>query len=143
MKFPLFMKGDAMEIAVITKSQSIIHDVIDGEAVVMNLEAGVYFSFNVAATKIWEEILSDRLSELELLEYVGPHNMKFIGFLFDQKIIRRESVSGSRAHEIVAPLGELDVAEWQTFSDLQDLLLLDPVHDIALNEQGWPETTKD
>ena len=132
-----------MDITVITKSQSIIHDVIDSEAVVMNLEAGVYFSFNVAATKIWEEILSDRLSELELFQYVGPHNRKFIEFLFDQKIIRRESASITKAHEKIESLGELEVAEWQTFSDLQDLLLLDPVHDIALNEQGWPETRKD
>jgi len=132
-----------METNLITKSQSIIHDVIDSEAVVMNLEAGVYFSFNVAATKIWERILSHYLSELELFEYAGPQNKEFIDFLFDQKLIRRESASGSRAHEKVESLGELEIAEWQTFSDLQDLLLLDPVHDIALNEQGWPETRKD
>jgi len=137
------MKGNTMDITVITKSQSIIHDVIDSEAVVMNLEAGVYFSFNVAATKIWEEILSDRLSELELFEYVGPHNRKFIEFLFDQKIIRRESTSIATAHKRIESVGELEIAEWQTFSDLQDLLLLAPVHDIALNEQGWPETRKD
>jgi hypothetical protein len=132
-----------METNLITKSQSIIHDVIDSEAVVMNLEAGVYFSFNVAATKIWERILSHYLSELELFEYAGPQNKEFIDFLFDQKLIRRDSASVSRAHEKVESLGKFEIAEWQTFSDLQDLLLLDPVHDIALNEQGWPETRKD
>jgi hypothetical protein len=80
---------------------------------------------------------------LELFEYAGPQNKEFIDFLFDQNLIRRESASGSRANEKVESLGELEIAEWQTFSDLQDLLLLDPVHDIALNEQGWPETRKD
>jgi hypothetical protein len=137
------MKGNSMDIAVLTKSQSIIHDVIDSEAVVMNLEAGVYFSFNVAATKIWEKIISEQLSEQELLKFAGQHNGKFIEFLLDQKVIRRELSSTIKTQETMEPLGETETAEWQTFSDLQDLLLLDPVHDIALNDQGWPETRKD
>jgi hypothetical protein len=137
------MKGNSMDIAVLTKSQSIIHDVIDSEAVVMNLEAGVYFSFNVAATKIWEKIISEQLSEQELLKFAGQHNGKFIEFLLDQKVIRRELSSTIKTQETMEPLGEIETAEWQTFSDLQDLLLLDPVHDIALNDQGWPETRRD
>lgn len=124
------------------RPQSIIYDVIDSEAVVMDLEAGVYFSFNITATKIWSEITSGNLTDTELYEYAAPQNRVFVDFLLEQNLIFREPASQSGNAEKKDPVGELEIAQWQTFSDMKELLLLDPVHDIALNEQGWPENRK-
>ena len=53
------------------KTHSVIHDTIEGEAVVMNLEAGVYYSFNLPATSIWEYVLEDSPYEEDLLKAVS------------------------------------------------------------------------
>lgn len=108
----------------------------------MDLEAGVYFSFNITATKIWSEIISGRFTDIDLYEYAAPQNKEFVDFLLEQNIIFREPASKSRNVGVQNSLGELEIAVWQTFSDMQELLLLDPVHDIALNEYGWPENRK-
>lgn len=108
----------------------------------MDLEAGVYFSFNVAATRIWTEIIAGNLRDTDIYEYAAPQNRDFVDFLLEQNIIFREPAPQSGNTEKNVQLGELELAQWQTFSDMKELLLLDPVHDIALNEQGWPENPK-
>jgi hypothetical protein len=125
------------------KSHSVIYDIIEGEAVVMNLEAGVYYSFNIPSTKIWESIVEDSPAEDNLIKNAGQHNIGFINFLVEEGLVVREKIETEHP-SLQNNLGsELGTAEWQVFSDMKDLLLLDPVHDIALNEQGWPEYRKD
>ncbi len=109
----------------------------------MNLETGVYFSFNLAATKIWEEILAESVPDLAIIKFAGPHNTKFFEFLLEQKLVISVPMTEPALREITAALSENEVAEWETFSDMQDLLLIDPVHDVALNDQGWPQRRKD
>ena len=125
------------------KTDSIIHDTIEGEAVVMNLEAGVYYSFNLPATSIWEYVLVESPYEEDLLRHVGQHNVDFIDFLLEQGLVVREVMNTKHLTQQTNFSSELRTAEWQVFSDMKDLLLLDPVHDIALNEQGWPEYRED
>jgi hypothetical protein len=129
-------------LAIRVKSHSVIYDIIEGEAVVMNLEAGVYYSFNLEATKIWESIVTDSPAEDTLLKFAGQHNVEFINFLLEQGLAVREKMDIKHPSQQSNLDTELGTAEWQVFSDMKDLLLLDPVHDIALNEQGWPEYRK-
>jgi hypothetical protein len=124
------------------RPQSVIYDVIDSEAVVMDLEAGVYYSFNTTATQIWSGIIDRKFTDADLYDYAGTQNRDFVDFLIAQDLIRRESATQSGDTGIKSPLEDFEKAEWQTFSDMKELLLLDPVHDIALNEQGWPENRK-
>ena len=128
-----------MVFRLVVRPQSVVHDLIDSEAVVMDIEAGVYFSFNEAATTIWSRIIDGSTSETTIYDFAGAQNRDFVDFLLENKIILREqapegwNAEGSGLKEIS------EKAEWQTFSDMKELLLLDPVHDIALNENGWPE----
>jgi hypothetical protein len=129
--------------AIRVKSNSVIYDIIEGEAVVMNLEAGVYYSFNSEATKIWEFAVTDFPTEEELLKFAGQHNIDFVYFLLEQELVVRDKLDNKHSSKRINLGSELGNAGWQVFSDMKDLLLLDPVHDIALNEQGWPEYRKD
>ena len=120
-------------------SFSVIHNIIEGEAVVMNLDTGLYYSLNPAASAVWPKITESQFSEDAIKEFAGPQNQHFIDFLIDHKLV---SPGGKQvvAREGEAPLSPLSgTAEWNTFSDMKELLLLDPVHDIALSENGWPE----
>jgi len=118
----------------------VIHNIIEGEAVVMNLDTGLYYSLNPAASLIWQKITESRFSEDAVREFAGPHNHHFIDFLIDQKLVSTggKPVVAGEGEAFLTPLSE--TAEWNTFSDMKELLLLDPVHDIALGENSWPET---
>lgn len=128
-----------MVLKLVIKSKSVIHDVIKGEAVVMNLETGLYFTFNVPATLIWLKVKDSVFSETEIYDYAGAQNLHLIKFLLNEGLIVREPILNSPIKSLLKldPIEEL--AQWHTFSDMKDLLLLDPVHDIALGDHGWPE----
>lgn len=120
-------------------SFSVIHDVIEGEAVVMNLDTGLYYSLNPAASLIWQRITERKFSEDAIKEFAGPQNQNFIEFLINQKLVSPggRPVVAEEEEALPSPLSE--TAEWNTFSDMKELLLLDPVHDIALSEHGLQE----
>jgi hypothetical protein len=82
----------------------VINEVIDGEAVVVNLATGGYFSLRGSGAYTWSAV-AQHASTAEI-----------VGAL----------VTGG----MPAPDAEKGVA------DLQDLILLDPVHEV--DERGWP-----
>jgi hypothetical protein len=121
-------------------SFSVIHNIIEGEAVVMNLDTGLYYSLNPAASIIWQKITEGQFSEDDIKEFAGQQNIHFIDFLIDQELVSpgRGPLSAEESEALLSPLS--GTAEWNVFSDMKELLLLDPVHDIALSENGWSET---
>ncbi len=143
MNFDLLKKEIFLVSKLVIKSKSVIHDVIKSEAVVMNLETGLYFTFNAPATLIWLQIKDSVCSETEIYDYAGAQNLHFIKFILNEGLIVRESILNSPIKSLLKldPIEEL--AQWYTFSDMKDLLLLDPVHDIALGDHGWPEFKND
>jgi hypothetical protein len=120
-------------------SFSIIHNIIEGEAVVMNLDTGLYYSLNPAASVIWEKITESKFSDASIREFAGPQNQHFIEFLIDHRLVSLGSATLPGVEAEAQPSAMSGIAEWQSFSDMKELLLLDPVHDIALSEPGWPE----
>ena len=129
-----------MDFKLKVKSHSVIHEVIADEAVVMNLDTGLYFSFNVTGTDIWKMIVEGNAGEKQIREFSGPKNQLFCDFIINQGLAVREMLddSATKNSRDFAPVSGL--AEYQVFSDMEDLLLLDPVHDVALGENGWPES---
>ena len=122
---------------------SIIHEILNDEAVVMNLETGLYFAFNDVATTIWSYILLNEYSEDDIIAFAGSQNQSFIDFLLTHEIVSLETSLENYEHNSLK-LNSVDkVAEWHVFTDLKDLLLLDPIHDVALNDQGWPSFKND
>jgi hypothetical protein len=121
-------------------SKSIIHDVIEGEAVVMNLESGIYYSFNNPATVIWKHLVEESTDETNLRDLIGDQNQNFIDFLLAEGLVMRQDQAVTDENIATTFSTIKSLAEWQTFSDMKDLLLLDPVHDIAIAENGWPKS---
>ena len=116
-----------------------IHDLIEGEAVVMNLDTGMYYSLNPAASLIWQKITERKFSEDAIKEFAGPQNQHFIDFLINQKLVSPGGKPAVAGEGEALPSTLSETAEWSAFSDMKELLLLDPVHDIALSEHGLQE----
>jgi len=139
---------------------NVIQEIIDGEVVIINLDNGNYYSLANVGADIWSLIESgaavsevvDRIRQ----RYEGDHVdiedavNRFVAELQRQALIvptgakEPEDIKGpdmqvETGADTVRPLFEAPVLH--TYTDMQDLLLLDPIHEV--DETGWPNINPD
>jgi hypothetical protein len=118
----------------------VIDEAFDGEAVLVHMGTGCYFSLNASATAIWA-LLQDGRSSAAIAASLGwelPPVEAFVERLCAEMLVEAiESDAGVTG--VDAPPGASEPV-LQRFSDMQDLLMLDPIHDIDLDGDGWPVT---
>lgn len=143
------MIGVCMERAYQPNSPGVASEIIDGEAVIMNLKTGKYFSAASSGCLIWACIEKaqpvDHIAKLFVAQYAAtPEQAKTEVDRFIEDLLAEDLI---RAAESAALLSVSDVGGSETrkafnapvlntYSDMQDLLLLDPIHDV--DEAGWP-----
>jgi hypothetical protein len=130
--------------------QNIISDVFGEEAVLVNLESGIYYSLRGSSSHIWIrlinqyspiEILADLIQVYKVAESdLAADIHLFVARLLELRIIKTSTVTERRT---IDPVSECVSAEYappvvEVFSDMQEILLLDPVHDV--DKAGWPIT---
>lgn len=131
---------------IISDPKSISARAFDDEVVIANFTTGVYYSLVGHAAEIWNG-LSAGLSIERIIDLLPalPQTQKdsliaqareFISELENEGLIR----SGSAEMNSLWRPQNLAEAVWppkfEKFTDMQDLLLLDPVHDVT--DAGWP-----
>jgi hypothetical protein len=118
----------------------VIDEAFDGEAVLVHMGTGCYFSLNAAATAVWA-LLQDGRSPGAIAASLGwePSLVEdFVERLRAELLVEEaESDAGVTVVDAPPPASEPVL---QRFSDMQDLLMLDPIHDIDLDGDGWPVT---
>lgn len=135
-------------------SPAVINDTIEGESVIINLQNGFYYSLDDIGSVIWnglinqysiEEIISafiTRFSEdkervinemTELVSELKKESLIVILTEEEQKNIRHD-----KAFEIEESTLSFAKPVLNKFGDMQDLLLLDPIHEV--DEAGWPHS---
>jgi len=106
---------------------------VDGEVVIIHLGTGVYYSIRGRGVGLWEGAAAgataDRLSQLAPNEAAS-----FLTELEIEGLIERISKGNENWLANGEPASEPPVLE--RFTDMEDLLLLDPVHEV--DDQGWP-----
>lgn len=133
----------------------IVHDTIDGETILVNLKNGNYYSFDKSGVVIWEVITQNGTIN-ELIEIIAnifnePNEKveivitKFIEKLIGENILIIDNneitePSDLNAEEIKLKYKEI-ISNFEdpvlhVYADMQDMLLLDPIHDT--DEKGWP-----
>jgi hypothetical protein len=136
----------------VINAPSVVSETIDGEVVIMNLTSGNYYSSDNAGAVIWGWIDERRtFSEIERLasrrydaaaEEIAAALAAFFDRLIEEKLIRKTTVppapaAGNDRDADAPPAKEPFVTpELHVYKDMQDLLLLDPIHDV--DETGWP-----
>jgi len=133
----------------------VVHQTIDGEAVIIHLEHGLYYSLDKVGADVWAAIhagtslpaLTARLKE----RYADPGaeiDTAIAALLEELKreelIAEDAAVPGASPEETTSLNGASRPQEipferpvLRKYTDLQDLLLLDPIHQV--DEAGWPE----
>jgi hypothetical protein len=135
-------------------SPQTIHQTIDGEVVIINLATGSYFSLRGSGARIWElvsdgwspeEVASDlagryRARGQELQDAVGTLTTELQGeglIVPLQADGKPPGANGGPVPVDAASLAAFEPPLLEKFEDMQDLILLDPVHEVDESE-GWP-----
>ena len=143
-----------------TNVPKIIHETIEGETVLVNLDTGNYYSLDGIGADVWglmekgihlggmidwiseryegermdiEKALFRLIEELQCEELIVPDGTRDPGIAMDQSGVSKDS-PGEQLKNFVPPV-------LHKYSDMQDLLLLDPVHEV--DESGWPNVKPD
>ena len=137
---------------------TVTHETIDGEAVIINLDSGNYYSLVDVGSFVWGLIekgaSASELRNVVLQSYQGN----------DSDVDRgvEELLAQLQQENLIVPVdgtGALDLAQLELpsnnghekpsfnppllhkYSDMQELLLLDPIHDV--DDAGWPKPNPD
>ncbi|HYZ79488.1 MAG TPA: PqqD family protein [Gaiellaceae bacterium] len=132
-------------------SPNVIHETIEGEVILIDLKTGTYYSLRETGAAIWEAIdrgagLDEIEGALELRYDGSPDEMreavrKLVGELEREGLIRAEQVDGAPTagqpvFELHGTRQPFEAPSLEKHTDMQDLILLDPVHEVSA--QGWP-----
>ncbi|SKB14129.1 conserved hypothetical protein [Planktothrix sp. PCC 11201] len=134
----------------------VVHESIDGEVVVVNLEQGDYFSLVKVGADIWDGLIrglsrGDIISEIIQL-YEGEHTVienavnNFIEQLRQEELIvvntgdavESQNKPNDKTQTITNEEKlKFEPPSLQKYTDMEELLALDPIHEV--DEQiGWP-----
>jgi len=136
---------------------TVTHETIDGEAVIINLDSGNYYSLVDAGSLIWA--LVDRGASASEVHELLQQSYQGEATDIDRGV--QELLAQLQQENLIVPVDEAAAADLagvlpstnghekpsfnapslNKFSDMQELLLLDPIHDV--DEAGWPKPVPD
>jgi Coenzyme PQQ synthesis protein D (PqqD) len=137
-------------------SPQVVCETIDGEVVIVNLDKGIYYSLLKTGADVWSRI-ERQLDRHELIQSVAR---SYDGSLEEIAIAIDEFIENLLQEELIivdpqAKVSNLDNSQeileiqpdrlrfekplLEKFTDMEDLLLLDPIHEVDV-EAGWPNT---
>jgi len=135
---------------------NVIHEVIDGEVVIVNLNTGNYYSIDKLAVDIWTFIDSGaalgQIADAIADRYDGNRKdiengiNQLVNQLVEEGLIVLDKVrkpNGEITSSRTAVRAQPEKLRFEEpllnkYTDMEALLLLDPIHDV--DETGWPNT---
>src|SRR6185369_456216 len=136
---------------------TVTHETIDGEAVIINLDSGNYYSLVEAGSFIWALVdkgaSASEVQDVVQLSYEGDAAdidqgvQQLLAELQQENLI--VPVDGTPAVDLTDLTAShnghgkpsFKAPSLNKFSDMQELLLLDPIHDV--DDTGWPKPVPD
>lgn len=137
---------------------TVTHETIDGEAVIINLDTGNYYSLVDAGSFIWSLVdkgaSASEVQHVILQTYHGDAQdvdrgvQELLAQLQQENLI--VPVDGAGDALDLAPVApgnnghekpSFNPPSLNKYSDMQELLLLDPIHDV--DDAGWPKPVPD
>jgi len=120
-------------------------DITDGVAIVINSETGIYYGADTLGTAVLEQILKGCTTEsivAALRKLPGcPDDVETLLADFVKQLMKYELIVEGNALDATAEIGAAATKDgWKMsvadFSDAQELLLADPIHEVR-EETGW------
>ena len=122
---------------------TVIFDVQDGETVVIDLASGHYYRLDAASTALWQRF-DGSTTVAALLESCGnrpelePRVTAIVADLVEKALLAPARVNATAAE---ASPWHFDGFTLELFTDLEDILGLDPIHEVD-PARGWPHVAE-
>ena len=135
----------------VSVSKGIVHESFEEEVVIIHLQTGKYYSLRQSGAFIWKSILADSDILSILNKLTGSYKVEsdilekdlyhLIGQLLDEGLLDESTDEAGPDRKDLHLVEVKEPADYQSpvlevFTDMQDLILLDPIHDV--NPEGWP-----
>jgi len=129
--------------------KDVVSEIIDGEAVIMDLRTGIYFSMDGVGGIVWDGILAGHDTAAIVARIQAATGAPVGQVADDLDAIIADLVAQNLVHQTAAPSAPADWAiplpstphpylppHLARHGDMQELAALDPIHDVE--ETGWP-----
>jgi len=130
-------------------TENIMHETIDGEVVIVNLETGTYYAFDGAGEFIWDRLSGDgaeldQLVDAACASYLGSAEdisagvTRFFNALQKEQMLVAADTVANTAPAVAdqAVRVEFQLPKLNIYTDMEALLLADPIHEVE--SDGWP-----
>jgi hypothetical protein len=129
-------------------SPQVVAETIEDEAIVVNLSTGTYYSVKGDSILLWNAIVGgasvDEIAEVaaemtqESRQTAAAAVDRFCESLVREGLVVERDAGDDTAAKVDLSGGGRGMLEpsFETYADMQDLILLDPVHEV--DERGWP-----
>jgi hypothetical protein len=129
---------------------NIVFEVFDGEIVAVHLDSGKYYSLKDSASDVWNAMMANQ-SNQAIAQRLSSHYLldekltlsqidDFIHQLVQEGLLVANDETPESASLLEHPQGLYIAPTFEVFNDMQEILLLDPVHDV--DDSGWPVANK-
>jgi hypothetical protein len=130
-------------------SPRVIHENIDGELILVHMEKGAYYTTDEVGAALWELIESrctvSEMQEALASQFDGSREeidqaiAAFLARLTEEDLVSREDPASDRTpnrHPLPISKRPFQAPSLLSYQDMQDMLALDPIHDVEA--AGWP-----
>ena len=130
----------------------VISETIDGETIILHLGNGFYFSAGGSGPVAWQ-MLSESATMAQTVSAIKARYEtsgidveseldRFVRELTTEELLIPAPATGGELSAASAPVDASNRLPFESptiakFTDMEDLLLLDPVHEVS-PDQGWP-----
>jgi hypothetical protein len=128
----------------------VISETIDGETIIINLSSGTYYNLKHSGATIWAGIqqsggLAAIATMLRSRFEVGGEDVEHEISALVERLVAEDLIRPKVGEAAPLTLSATSEGEGRTsflaplldkFTDMEAMLLLDPVHDV--DEEGWP-----
>ncbi len=124
---------------------SLAAEEFDGETVLVDVVRGLYFSLSGAATELWRAFAEQR-SEADVVDTLclqlaganrGGLEAAVSNMRENELLLPVAEASGASPVKFVAASSIFSLPVVEVYSDLADLIAIDPVHEVDASA-GWP-----
>jgi len=127
------------------------HETVDGEVIIIDMDEGNYFSMVNTSALIWKLIADGRsrsgiVSALSAASNnsdaaINESVSTFLDQLVTEQILQEQSAeaqntNGQGMNEVDLSPFDFQPPSFDKYTEMQDLLTLDPIHEV--DESGWP-----
>jgi hypothetical protein len=125
----------------------VIFEAFDDEVLVIDFDSGRYFSMRGSAFDIWKMILAGCDGPTMCVRLAAHHGASLLAvqaavhdhlgrLAAEGLIVAGQGEAANGACDLVGA-GAFEAPVMEQFTDMQELLLLDPIHEV--DQTGWPK----